>query len=233
MIRRKRSRNLTKKIKKVMYKEVETKTLGACTTQLFNSNDYNGFGITDIQQSSSSTRLLSEEWKTRYGQQYMYLGTRFRFDFVAQPSQGASTIKPILIRVLVIEGRKQGQAFAPGIGDNIFTDTNSEQTTWTAIAGTPATMFYPIDKKKYKTHYDKIHTCGTGRNSANGWAIDTFKFAIWPKVKINCEQELNGDLNQDRDFYCLYWVYDPNLIGGEGDTDVKVGYSWKTYFKDP
>jgi len=230
MLRRRRSRNLTKKIKRVMYKEVETKTVGQCTTQLFNSNDYNGFQITDIAQSSA----LSEEWNKRFGQQYMYLGTRFRFDFIAQPSQGGSVIKPILIRVVVIEGTKQNQAFAPGVDDNIFTDTNSEQTTWSLIAGTPATMFYPIDKKKYKTHYDKIHTCGTGRNSANGWGIDTWRFKIWPKVKINCEQTANGDLEQDRQFYCLYWIYDPNLIGAaEGDTDCKVGYSWKTYFKDP
>lgn len=213
-----------------MYKEVETKTIGACTTQLFGSNDYNGFLLTDIPQST----LLAEQWKTRYGQQYMYLGTRFRFDFVAQPSAGAATIKPILIRIIVIEGTKQFQAFAPSSSDNIFTATDSTQTSWDNIAGTPATMFYPIDKKKYKTHYDKIHTCGTGRNSANGWAIDTWKFAIWPKVKINCEQTLNGDLEQDRMFYALYFIWDPNLIGGgEGDTDVKVGYSFKTYFKDP
>lgn len=213
-----------------MYKEVETKTLGACITGLFNSNQFNAANITNIAQST----LLTEQWNTRYGQQYMYLGTRFRLDFVPQPSAGAATIKPILIRVMVVEGKKQGQAFAIGTDDNVFTNVASEQTTWSLIAGTPATMFYPIDTKKYKTHYDRIHTAGKGANSANGWAIDTFKFAIWPKVKINCEQDAQGDLEQDRQFYLLYWVYDPNLIGGgEGDTDVKVALSYKTYFKDP
>lgn len=213
-----------------MYKEVETKTKGACITQLFNSNNFNVLNVTEIAQST----LLEEQWNTRYGQQYMYLGTRFRLDFVPQPSAGAATIKPILIRVMVVEGKKQGQAFAPGVDDNIFTNVASEQTTWSLIAGTPATMFYPIDTKKYKTHYDKIHHAGVGRNSANGWAIDTFRFNIWPKVKINCEAVAQGDLEQDRCFYLLYWVYDPNLIGGgEGDTDVKAAVSYKTYWKDP
>jgi len=143
---------LKKKIKAVMYREVETKTIGGCTTQLFNSNDYNGFALTDIGQSTSTSRLLAEEWNKRYGQQYMYVGTRIRMDFIAQPSGGSSTIKPILVRVVVIEGMLQGGAFAPGTSDDIFTDYKSEQTNWDAIKGTPAVISYPIDTKKYKTH---------------------------------------------------------------------------------
>jgi len=213
-----------------MYKQVETKTFGNCIVQTFDTSDFNVLALNNVSQSTA----LDEQWNTRFGQQYMYLGARIKMTFLNQVNPTSSTtIKPIQVRVLILEGYKLEQTQPPTSLMDMWTNVASEQVNWADMANTPQTMFLTVDTKRYKTWYDKIHTVGIGRNSANGWGLDTYNFSFWPKKKINCQQLLNGGQAQDRMFYIVYFTYDRNVEGEIPDTPIKATLCWKSYWKDP
>jgi len=52
--------------------------------------------------------------------------------------------------------------------------------------------------------------------------------------KINCDEMLAGNQQQDRAYYLGFWAFDPQLPGTElSSTNFKLSLCKKTYWKDP
>lgn len=99
---------------------------------------------------------------------------------------------------------------------------------------TPAVLDYRVDSKMYKVLYDRKKLMGAGSNASNGYGSASFD--IWARCnkKVNVVQTSNGDGEQDRMLYLVYFTYDPYIIGTEfPPAPYTLACTWKTYFKDP
>lgn len=229
---RKRARTLTKKIKQVIYRAVETKTYGECIAGVLDTNDFNSYELTTIPQNNDPSVSVrnSKEWNTRDGQVYHLVGTSVYMVPHNNPLNGVTPVKPLQFRMLIVEAIKTRNTSPPSSTEVMWIDQLSNNVAFTAMAGTANSMTYKVDKKMYNTLYDKEVKVTGG----NGYGQSVIK--RWQKVKkdIHCQQMADGSLGQDRMLYLVWFGWDPASVGISEDP-CPYGYSfcYKTYWKDP
>lgn len=251
-------RTLTKKIKKVALGLVETKHRGECLSRvcttdntLWPSTTVDLFPIAlcdiDAYPIAGGADLQAN---TRYGQEYLYLGTKIDL-FLAPCNNFSNTTtavtsglisKQIYVRVLICSNRRNIRASqAPLATDRIWCDHNDDDVDLDPTSNQIASsMSQKLDKKKYNTHYDKIFPlAGWGPGAAKHISF-FFKPGKNGPCKIKCDQDLTGNGNQDKRFWIFWVAYDPEItgsgIGGGAVVPVKqykTALTWHTLFKDP
>lgn len=228
-----RSRALTKRIKSVVLKTAETKTYGVCET-VDNLGTCYWEPLNYVTPYTAGTGPSNEQFQTRFGQQYHLVGFRLKMAFSNYPAEGVASIKPLMVRVVIVEAYKEQATIKPTSLTPMFIDGQSERVDWADIGLTMASMCYKIDHKKYRTVKDQVFVLGNGSNSANGWAIKMLDWWVPIKKDINCDEMNTGDLQQDRCYYFGYWAYDPQLPNTELiPGPVRMSWAKKTYWKDP
>lgn len=236
---RSRSRALTKKIKSVVYKQVETKTLGACDYIVLNQNSFYWTFLNNVPIYPGNAEADVRQFQTRFGQAYQLLGFRLKMLFTYDKADSLATINPMMIRVVLLETKGQQAADIPTPSTGFFILQDSTRIGWATSPGCATSfqgMSAAIDHKKYKVVKDYKFVLGNGRNSANGTALQPLDWWIPIKKRVNCNENEAGTLAQDRCYYLGFWMYDPSLIQQEGpvlDRTWQTSLCWKTYWKDP
>jgi len=228
----KRSKALTKKIKSVLYKQVETKTLGECDFVSLNNNSFYWRSLNTVPAYDGLS--TNQQFNSRFGQAYQLLG--FKLDFVFSNDIAGSVFRPMMIRMVVIEAKGEESTVFPSTGLNMFIKQDSSRIGWATSPGIQNTMdgiSLPIDYKLYKTILDKTFVMGSGATASNGSAMKHFKTWIPINKRVNCNQMNTGVFQQDRQYFCGIWMYDPDLITNPNTRDWYCSQSWKTYWKDP
>jgi len=229
-----RSRSLAKKIKSVIGKETETRTIGEClvsTRDALDTTSYNVLQLNNIAQQASYDN--TSRWNFREGLEYFLVGSRINFHFINY-SNGAvgSFVRPMFFRVMVIEAKTQLSTITPSSATQMFVNPESDTVSFSAIENKLACMNYKIDNKRFKTHFDRIIKVG---HDGNGNGIGVVKKWLKFNTKVKCREEFSGDALQDKMFYLVWFSYDPYQSVGEtpGPTYWQYQLVWKTYFKDP
>lgn len=228
------SRRLTKKIKRVVFKTAETKTYGTCETY-DNPGTCYWETLNNVTMYPAGSTVSTEQFQTRFGQKYHLVGFRIKMLFSNYPTAApGSAIKPIMVRIVLIEAKSEQATIKPTSTTPMFIDGKSERVDWLDIGNTYASMAYKIDHKKYKTIRDQTFVVGLGRNSANGWGAQPIDWWVPIKKDVNCDETLAGDLQQDRSYYFGFWAYDPQIPATELEPPItRMSWAWKTYWKDP
>jgi len=233
-----RGRTLTKKIKQVMYKAIETKTLGECDFVVLNENSFYWRFLNDVPKYDGGNTNL--QFQTRFGQAYQLLGFSLDFLFTLDPAilAGAiQSVRPMMVRCVVLEAKSEQAVDLPATTTDMFIKEDSSRLPFVGTPGIGRTfdsMALPIDHKKYKTIRDIKFVLGTGTSASNGFALKRIKQWIPIKKTVNCNQMNSGELQQDRGYFVGVWMYDPFLVVNPTATrNWNVSQSWKTYWKDP
>jgi len=254
-VRRNGKRSLTNKIKAVALKQVETKTVGGCYSFICNTENtvfpgstvgFNALGLNDITIHSDS----NEQWNTRYGKQYIYLGTQLKFAFGQTENATLADVtnptialqRAIMVRILVVSNKRNMRGTAtPLATDAIWLDQQNTNVAFEPTAnGTLNVLSYRLDPKLYTVHHDKVVSLGGGGNGFGSKMVNMWLKPPKNGKKINCNDDLAGDGGQDVRYWVFWVAYDPAAPGAgiepapaEDVKYYKAAVCFKTYFKDP
>jgi len=114
----------------------------------------------------------------------------------------------------------------------LFQDAGISGTTTTiAASGTSAVnMLYPINKSKFKIHYDHVFKLG-GSGSTDGKDVQLFnRFNKFNSVIKFDGTSTGGVGDASKRFFVIYLTSDPLLDGGGGAVEISGTNHW--YFTD-
>jgi len=227
----KTGRALTKRIKQVIGREAETRTIGEClisNRETITTDSYNVIFLNDIAQQS--TYNSDDRWNFREGQEYFLVGSRIHFNFINYSNGAvAGATRPMMFRVLVVEARDQLNVVVPNSLSQMWINPLSDNESFAAISNKIACMNYKIDSKRFKVHYDKVIKVG---HDGNGNGVGIMKKWLPFKTKVKCREELAGETLQNKGFFLIWFAHDPYVVGENPVTSWAYQLIWKTYFKD-
>lgn len=213
LARKKRSTALTKKIRDVIFKTAERKWTGNLA-----SNTNYLIGAMMLQQLNvvvEQNAFTQSEHNLRTGQEYWYLGSSLKY-FIANNPYGTSpgTYQPTFFRTIIISAQDLGNTGAPTAASLIWEAELGTLVSFNNIANTAKVIWYKIDKKRYRTHFDKTVVVGKDGNG-----IGAKKIGYWfpRKEKIHCNEKFEGSLQQNKMYWVINTMYSPRATN---DTDT-------------
>jgi len=189
------------------------------------------------------------QFQTRFGKQYIYLGTKIDLVLCQTPNSQLATTgvsiafqRAIMVRVIVLSNKRNiSGTETPNKDQTMWINQKNENTPFDPDANQIlSSMTYKVDPKRFNVHYDRIHTIGGGGNTFGMKHVKIWVSGGKGGTKINCNDDLAGAGGQDKRYWVFWLAYDPEIVGSgiEPAPTVppkiyKTSMTWKTYFKDP
>lgn len=225
---KRRARVLTKKIKSVILKTTETKYAGAIVSSFavpsLNST-LNVIPLNDIDNWKSFATENPQNF--RVGQEYILSRFHIKHDIGNVVQTTGAAIVPLYFRCMIIEARNMAGTAAPASGTQMWRGVEDLNTSFTAISPINQCMWYKIDWKQYRTVFDRKWMIG---NNGNGQDVKNIEFTVPINKKIKCNAGSEGNAQQSRRYFMLFFAFDPRYpVGGT----YLNNFQWQAIFKDP
>lgn len=223
----KRSRTLTKKIQRVINKNVEKKAVGSVFNGTASHAILSAFALNDIEGFPSA----GNAWNLRVGQEYFLTSIQIRMALIPEVAPGYPAIYPFLLRVAVVayEGINNATVGIPNNSTEFLTNVNLTKQSVLVNTNQYQSMTYPIDPAMFKVYHDKVYKVGA---VGNGQDIKRIGFNVPVMKSVKTVGNLQGSGFQNRRFFLMYWSYCPQLLVGEDIPVFGISFSWKTFYRD-
>lgn len=224
----KSARTLTKKIQRVINRNVEKKAIGSVINGSTAHAIMSAVALNDVQGIPATGNI----WNLREGQEYLLTSIQIRMAFIPEVTPGEPAIYPFLVRVAVVayESLNNSTFGTPTNSTNFLTNVNLTNQSVFTNTNQYQSMTYPIDRSVFNVYHDRVYKVGA---VGNGQDIKTVAINVPIMKKVKTTGNAEGALAQDRRFFLLYWSYCPQLlVAGESTPTYGISWNYKTFYRD-